>query len=80
MAVAIINKRPILTEQRISVRSTSEDGELVVIRLGDGELGMHFEDALRFAALVRRKACAAMDRKVVLTGSAVGPDIGKLLR
>lgn len=80
MGVTIINSRPVLTEQRISVRSTHEDGEYVVIRLKDGELSMHFEDALRFAALIRSKACVALDRKVTLTGCAVGPDIRELLR
>lgn len=63
MSVAIINKQPLLSPQRVEVR---DEGEMVAIRLGDGEVGMHWEDALRFANLVRDHAKRAMHRKLRL--------------
>lgn len=71
MAVAIINKKKLLEPCHIRVRSAPEDGEVVVIRLGDQELGLHFEDAFRLSGIIARQARTAMARKIAATGRAV---------
>jgi len=50
---AIHNKEPLLTPQKIEVFSR---GEVVVLKIGNTELGMHYEDALRISQFIRLRA------------------------
>lgn len=56
---AIQSNPDLLTPQRLAVES---QGELVVIRIGNSELKMHYEDALKISQWIRVRAKEAKRR------------------
>lgn len=59
MSATIIAKPPLMQPENIAV---SSDGELVVIRIGNSTLKMHYEDALKFSQFIRVRAKEAKRR------------------
>lgn len=60
MTITAIHSKPsLLTHQKLEV---SSDGELVVITIGNSELKMHYEDALKISQWIRLRAKDAKRR------------------
>lgn len=55
----LIVKPAVMRQENVSVES---EGELVVMRFGNSELKMHYEDALKFSQWIRVRAKEAKRR------------------